>query len=158
MVGYGHNSGAYNMIMPVEDGHDVADVMLAAIQDAGLKVEDIHYINAHATATEVGDKAETRAIKALFGEYAHAIPISATKSMIGHTIGAAGAIEAIVCALALENGVIPPTINYRNPDPDCDLDYVPNQARTASLRAVLSNSFGFGSCNTCLVFAHQEAR
>ena len=90
VVGYGHNSGAYNMMMPVEDGHDVADVMLAAIQDAGLTLRDIHYINAHATGTEAGDKAESRAIKALFGDYAYAIPISSTKSMIGHTIGAAG--------------------------------------------------------------------
>lgn len=150
VAGYGQNSGAYNMIMPVEDGHDVADVMLAAIQDAGLKVDDIHYINAHATATEVGDKAETRAIKALFGEYAHAIPISATKSMIGHTIGAAGAIEACVCCLTIQNDIIPPTINYREKDPDCDLDYVPNQARTVRVDNVLSNSFGFGSCNASL--------
>ena len=150
VVGYGHNSGAYNMMMPVEDGHDVADVMLAAIQDAGLTLKDIHYINAHATGTEAGDKAESRAIKALFGDYAHAIPISSTKSMIGHTIGAAGAIEAAVCCLTIQNGIIPPTINYREKDPECDLDYVPNEARTARVENVLSNSFGFGSCNACL--------
>jgi 3-oxoacyl-[acyl-carrier-protein] synthase II len=150
VAGYSNNSGAYNMVMPVEDGSDVADVMLAAVQDAGLDLKDIHYISAHGTGTEFGDKAETRAIKALFGEHAYAVPISSTKSMIGHTIGAAGAIEAGVCCLAIQSGIIPPTINYREKDPECDLDYVPNQARTARVENVLSNSFGFGSCNACL--------
>ena len=119
-------------------------------------MKDIHYINAHATGTEAGDKAESPAIKTLFGEYAHAIPISSTKSMIGHTIGAAGAIEAAVCCLTIQNGVIPPTINYRERDPDCDLDYVPNQARIARVENVLSNSFGFGSCNACLALKRYE--
>jgi 3-oxoacyl-[acyl-carrier-protein] synthase II len=150
VIGYGNNSGAYHMVMPTEDGRDVAEVMLAAVQDAGLDLKDIHYINAHGTATEAGDKAETRAIKALFGEYAYAIPISSTKSMVGHTIGAAGAIEAGVCCLAIRSGIIPPTINYREKDPECDLDYVPNHARAARVENVLSNSFGFGSCNACL--------
>ena len=150
VAGYGNNSGAYNMVMPLEDGRDVADVMLAAIQDAGLDLKDIHYINAHGTSTEAGDKAETRAVKALFGDLAHAVPISSTKSMIGHTIGAAGAIEAAVCCLAIQSGILPPTINYRDKDPECDLDYVPNQARAARVENVLSNSFGFGSCNACL--------
>jgi 3-oxoacyl-[acyl-carrier-protein] synthase II len=150
VIGYGNNSGAYHMVMPLEDGRDVAEVMLAAVQDAGLDLKDIHYINAHGTATEAGDKAETRAIKALFGEYAYAIPISSTKSMIGHTIGAAGAIEAGVCCLAIQSGILPPTINYRARDPECDLDYVPNHARAARVENVLSNSFGFGSCNACL--------
>ena len=149
-IGYGNNSGAYHMVMPLEDGRDVAEVMLAAVQDAGLDLKDIHYINAHGTATEAGDKAETRAVKALFGERAYAIPISSTKSMIGHTIGAAGAIGAGVCCLAIRSGVIPPTINYRKRDPECDLDYVPNHARAARVENVLSNSFGFGSCNACL--------
>jgi 3-oxoacyl-[acyl-carrier-protein] synthase II len=150
VVGYGNNSGAHSMVAPVEDGHDVADVMLATIQDAGLDLKDIQYINAHATGTEAGDKAESRAIKALFGDYARAVPISSTKSMIGHTIGAAGAMEAGVCCLVIQNGVIPPTINYRHKDPDCDLDYVPNRARAARVDNVLSNSFGFGSCNASL--------
>jgi 3-oxoacyl-[acyl-carrier-protein] synthase II len=151
VIGYGNNSGAHHMVMPLEDGRDVAEVMLAAVRDAGLDLKDIHYINAHGTATEAGDKAETRAVKALFGEYAYAIPISSTKSMIGHTIGAAGAIEAGVCCLAIQSGIIPPTINYREKDPECDLDYVPNHARAARVENVLSNSFGFGSCNACLV-------
>jgi 3-oxoacyl-[acyl-carrier-protein] synthase II len=150
VIGYANNSGAYHMVMPLEDGRDVAEVMLAAVRDAGLDLKDIHYINAHGTATEAGDKAETRAVKALFGDYAHAIPMSSTKSMIGHTIGAAGAIEAGVCCLAIRSGIIPPTINYREKDPECDLDYVPNHARAARVENVLSNSFGFGSCNACL--------
>jgi 3-oxoacyl-[acyl-carrier-protein] synthase II len=150
VAGYGNNSGAYHMVLPLEDGRDVAEVMLAAVQDAGLDLKDIHYINAHGTATEAGDKAETRAVKALFGERAYTIPISSTKSMIGHTIGAAGAIEAGVCCLAIQSGIIPPTINYRKKDPECDLDYVPNHARAARVENVLSNSFGFGSCNACL--------
>ena len=150
VVGYGNNSGAHSMVAPVEDGHDVADVMLATIQDAGLDLKDIQYINAHATGTEAGDKAESRAIKSLFGDYAHSVPISSTKSMIGHTIGAAGAMEAGVCCLVIQHGVIPPTINYRHKDPDCDLDYVPNRARAARVDTVLSNSFGFGSCNASL--------
>ena len=151
VAGYGNNSGAYHMVMPVEDGQDVTEVMRVAIGEAELDLRDIQYINAHATATEAGDKAETRAVKGLFGDYARAIPISSTKSMIGHTIGAAGAIEAGVCCLAIQNGIIPPTINYRVRDPECDLDYVPNQARTVQVENALSNSFGFGSCNACLV-------
>jgi 3-oxoacyl-[acyl-carrier-protein] synthase II len=150
VIGYGNNSGAYHMVMPLEDGHDVAEVMLATVRDAGLDLKDIHYINAHGTSTEAGDKAETRAVKALFGEYAYAIPISSTKSMIGHTIGAAGAIEAGVCCLAIQSGILPPTLNYKEKDPECDLDYVPNHARAARVENVLSNSFGFGSCNACL--------
>ncbi len=156
VAGYGNNSGAYNMVLPVEDGHDVADVMFAAVQDAGLDLKDIHYINAHGTSTVAGDVAETRAIKALFGEYARAIPISSTKSMIGHAIGAAGAIEAGVCCLTIQSGLIPPTINYREKDPECDLDYVPNQARAARIDNVLSNSFGFGSCNACVAMTRYK--
>ena len=157
VAGYATASGAHHMVIPEADGLDAARAMHLALRDAGLRPREIDYINAHGTSTEANDKAETRAIKEVFGEDAQRVPISATKSMIGHTIGAAGAIEALVCALALEHGVIPPTINYQHRDPDCDLDYVPNQARTATLRAVLSNSFGFGSCNTCLVLVKPEA-
>jgi 3-oxoacyl-[acyl-carrier-protein] synthase II len=126
--------------------------MNLALEDAGLKPEDVNYINAHGTSTPANDKAETQAIKKVFGEYAYRIPISSTKSMIGHTIGAAGAIEAIVCCLVIENNLIPPTINYEYPDPDCDLDYVPNETRRSKVDTTLSNAFGFGSNNSALIF------
>lgn len=151
--GYAANSGAYHMVMPQPDGKDAARVMAAALKDADLKPQDIDYINAHGTSTQANDKAETLAIKEVFSDYAYHIPISSTKSMIGHSIGAAGAIEALVCALAIENDVIPPTINYKHKDPDCDLDYVPNQARKVKANTALSNSFGFGSCNAGIIFA-----
>jgi len=151
IVGYATQSGAHHMVIPLEDATDVAEVMRLTIEDAGLKTKDIDYINAHGTSTQLNDKAETKAIKIVFGDYAYKVPISSTKSMVGHSIGAAGAIEAVVCCLVIENNVIPPTINYKNRDPDCDLDYVPNQARKAKVRTVLSNSFGFGSCNACIV-------
>jgi len=151
LIGYGSNSGAYHIVIPEPEGRDAAKTMRKALQDAKVKPQDIDYINAHGTSTTLNDKAETRAIKQVFGDYAYKIPVSSTKSMIGHTIGAAGAIEALVCALAIENNLIPPTINYKYPDPDCDLDYVPNQARQARVDIALSNSFGFGNCNACLV-------
>ena len=151
LIGYGSNSGAYHIVIPEPEGRDAAKTMRKALQDAKVKPEDIDYINAHGTSTTLNDKAETRAIKEVFGDYAYKIPVSSTKSMIGHTIGAAGAIEALVCALAIENNLIPPTINYKYPDPDCDLDYVPNQARKAGVDIALSNSFGFGNCNACLI-------
>jgi len=151
IIGYGSNSGAYHIVIPEPEGRDAAKTMRKALQDAKLKPEDINYINAHGTSTTLNDKAETCAIKQVFGDYAYKIPVSSTKSMIGHTIGAAGAIEALVCALTIENNLIPPTINYKYPDPDCDLDYVPNQARQAKVNIALSNSFGFGNCNACLV-------
>jgi 3-oxoacyl-[acyl-carrier-protein] synthase II len=150
LIGYGYNSGAYHMVIPREDGKDAARAMSDALKEADFKPETIDYINAHGTSTQANDTAETSAIKRVFGEYAYKIPISSTKSMIGHSIGAAGAIEALVCALAIENNLIPPTINYKYKDPNCDLDYVPNQARKAKIDKVLSNSFGFGSCNVCL--------
>ena len=151
IAGYATNSGAYHMAVPLEDGSDAADVMQFAIDDAGLGLNEVDYINAHGTSTQPNDKVETKAIKTVFGEHAYKVPVSSTKSMIGHSIGAAGAIEAVVCCLVIENGVIPPTVNYKTKDPECDLDYVPNSARKAKITAVLSNSFGFGSTNACLV-------
>jgi 3-oxoacyl-[acyl-carrier-protein] synthase II len=151
IIGYATNSGAYHMIMPEPDGKDAARVTISALKDADITPEDVDYINAHGTSTQAGDKAETMTIKQVFKELAYNIPISSTKSMIGHTIGAAGAIEAVVCILAIENNVIPPTINYKYPDPECDLDYVPNQARRTRVDTVLSNSFGFGNNNACII-------
>lgn len=152
IIGYGSNSGAYHIVMPEPEGRDAAKTMQKAIIDAGIKLEEVDYINAHGTSTALNDKAETKAIKEVFGSLAYKVPISSTKSMIGHSIGAAGGIEAVVCALTIENNLIPPTINYKYKDPDCDLDYVPNEAREAKVGVVLSNSFGFGNCNACLVF------
>ena len=151
IVGYASNSGAHHMLIPEAEGRDAAKVMAAALKDAGLARVD--YINAHATSTKANDAAETRAIKAVFGPEAFKIPVSSTKSMIGHALGAAGAIEAVACVQALGDQLIPPTINYTEPDPDCDLDYVPREARAAKIAAVMSNSFGFGNCNATLVFA-----
>ena len=153
VVGYATLSGAHNMVTPLEDGNDGAEVMRLAIEDAGLKLKDIDYINAHGTSTQLNDKAETKGIKELFGEYAYKIPISSTKSMVGHSIGASGGIGAAICCLTIENGIVPPTINYSNKDSFCDLDYVPNQSRRVNVEAVLSNAFGFGSTNACLVFS-----
>ena len=128
-----------------------------AIEDAGLTTDDIDYINAHGTSTPANDAAETMAIKGVFGERAYGIPVSSTKSMIGHTLGASGAIESVACLKAIETGILPPTINYETPDPECDLDYVPNQSRkVGNVRAVLKNSFGFGGQNACLVFRKFE--
>jgi 3-oxoacyl-[acyl-carrier-protein] synthase II len=151
LIGYGANSGAYHIVMPEPTGSDAAKAMQKALADARIKPGEVSYINAHGTSTTLNDKAETLAIKEVFGDYAYRIPISSTKSMIGHSIGAAGAIEAVVCALAIENNLIPPTINYHHKDPECDLDYVPNQARQAKVDTCLSNSFGFGNCNGCLI-------
>lgn len=152
VIGYAGTSGAYHIVMPEPSGRDAAKTMQKALSDAKLKPQDIDYINAHGTSTTLNDKAETQAIKQVFGDYAYKVPISSTKSMIGHSIGAAGAIEAVVCSLAIENNLIPPTINYQYPDPECDLDYVPNTARRAKVEVVLSNSFGFGNTNACLIF------
>jgi 3-oxoacyl-[acyl-carrier-protein] synthase II len=152
--GYASNSGAHHMVMPDPDGADAARVMRDALREAGNP--EVDYINAHATSTKANDAAETRAIKAFFGARAHRIPISSTKSMIGHSIGAAGGIEAVVCVKALQEQFIPPTINLETPDPDCDLDYVPLIGRKAALRTIVSNSFGFGNCNAALVFSAPE--
>lgn len=150
--GYAATSGAYHIVMPEPEGKDAARTMYEALKDAGIAPKEISYINAHGTSTILNDKAETKAVKNVFGEYAYKIPVSSIKSMIGHSIGAAGAIEAAACALTIERDLIPPTINYTNADPDCDLDYVPNQARRAKVDYALSNSFGFGNCNACLIF------
>jgi 3-oxoacyl-[acyl-carrier-protein] synthase II len=128
--------------------------MVDALKDASISRQDVDYINAHATSTVANDRAETKAIKSVFGQQAYKIPISSTKSMIGHSLGAAGGIEAVVCALAIKNQFIPPTINYKDKDPECDLDYVPLEGRRGRLNTVLSNSFGFGNCNACLVFSN----
>ena len=138
--------------MPTERGEGAAESMRAALLDAGLTVDDIDYINAHGTSTPLNDRAETAAIKRLFGARAYAIPVSSTKSMTGHLLGAAGALEAILCLLALRDDCIPPTINYEQPDPACDLDYVPNSSRPAPLRAIMSNAFGLGGHNATLIF------
>jgi len=151
IIGYGMTSGAHHMVMPAPEGKDAAKAMSLALEDAGIGPTEVDYINAHGTSTPQNDRIETKAIKVVFGDYAYKIPISSTKSMIGHTIGAAGAIEALVCCLTIENQIIPPTINYKYPDPECDLDYVPNESRKAKIRRILSNSFGFGSNNSCLI-------
>jgi 3-oxoacyl-[acyl-carrier-protein] synthase II len=153
VIGYASNSGGYHIVMPDADGADACRVMRDAIKDAGISTGDIDYINAHATSTGANDRCETKAIKAVFDKRAYDIPVSSTKSMIGHTIGAAGAIEAAVCALAIKDEFVPPTINYKDKDPDCDLDYVPGVGRETKLNTVLSNSFGFGNCNVCLIFS-----
>ena len=153
VTGYASNSGARHMVMPDVSGDDAARVMADALKDAGIDRKNVDYINAHATSTVQNDRAETKAIKTVFGEQAYKIPISSTKSMIGHSLGAAGGIEAVVCALAIKNNFIPPTINYKDKDPECDLDYVPHEGRRAQLKNVLSNSFGFGNCNACIAFS-----
>ena len=152
LVGYGSASDAHHITAPPPDGAGAAACMAAALHDAGLSADSVDYINAHATSTPVGDAAETEAIKSVFKDRAYSLPVSATKSMTGHMLGAAGAVESIFTILALRGGVLPPTINYEHPDPSCDLDYVPNQARRASPRVAVSNAFGFGGTNACLVF------
>ena len=152
LVGYGSASDAHHITAPPPDGAGAAACMAAALQDAGLSADSVDYVNAHATSTPVGDAAETVAIKSVFKDRAYSLPVSATKSMTGHMLGAAGAVESIFTVLALRCGVLPPTINYEHPDPSCDLDYVPNEARHASARVAISNAFGFGGTNACLVF------
>lgn len=152
VVGYGCTGDAYHITAPAPEGEGARRAMEAALQDAGIPPEAVGYINAHGTSTEYNDKYETLAIKRVFGEAAYSIPISSTKSMTGHLLGAAGGVEAIAVALTLANGVIPPTINYETPDPECDLDYVPNKARVQQVDVALSNSFGFGGHNAVLVF------
>jgi 3-oxoacyl-[acyl-carrier-protein] synthase II len=152
IVGYGSTCDAYHMTAPDPEGHGAATSMKEALGDAGIDPSEVDYINAHATATPLGDKAETLAIKSVFGANAAKVAISSTKSMTGHLLGASGGLEAMVCILAIYYGIIPPTINYEQPDPDCDLDYVPNVARKAVVDVALSNSFGFGGHNATLVF------
>lgn len=152
VVGYGLNSDAYHMTTPSPDGVGAAKCMELALKNSGLAKEDIGYINAHGTSTHYNDLYETMAIKKVFGDHARKVAISSTKGMTGHLLGAAGGIEAVFTVMALKEGVIPPTINYENPDPDCDLDYVPNVARDVKIKAAVSNSFGFGGTNGVLVF------
>ena len=152
LVGYGANSDAHHVTQPAPEGEGAARCMRLALQSAGMNPEDVGYINAHGTSTPFNDANETKAIKAVFGAHARKVAVSSTKSMTGHMLGAAGGAEAVVAVQTLLRGVIPPTINYTTPDPDCDLDYVPNQAREQRVDAVMSNSFGFGGTNAVLVF------
>jgi 3-oxoacyl-[acyl-carrier-protein] synthase II len=157
LVGFAASADAYHMVAPCADGEGAARCMSWALQDAGIQPEEVDYINAHGTSTQLNDASETRAIKTALGEHAYQVPVSSTKSMIGHTLGASGALESVACVKALQTGVIHPTTNYEYPDPDCDLDYVPNTARRVDVRVVLKNSFGFGGQNACLVFRRFEA-
>ncbi len=151
LTGYGTTDDAHHISAPAENGAGAAISMKLALDDANLTVNDIGYINAHGTSTQLNDKSETAAIKTVFGEQAYQIPVSSTKSMTGHLLGASGAVEAIFSIMAIREEILPPTINYHTPDPDCDLDYVPNQPRKASPKHVMSNSFGFGGHNATLV-------
>jgi 3-oxoacyl-[acyl-carrier-protein] synthase II len=153
VVGYGMSADAYHITLPRPGGNGAARSMQAALRDAGIGPGDVDYINAHGTSTAANDATETLAIKTVMGDDAYRIPISSTKSMTGHLLGAAGALEAIASILAIRDAVIPPTINYQTPDPECDLDYVPNEPREAEIRHAMSNSFGFGGHNVSLVFA-----
>ena len=157
ILGYGASNDAFHLIAPDPDGAGAARAMRWALKSAGLQPADIQYINAHATSTPLGDIAETKAIKSVFGEYAYKLPISATKSMLGHMMGGAGAVEAIACIMTIRDGIIHPTINYETPDPECDLDYVPNVARNAKVDIALSNSFGLGGQNACVIFGRYSA-
>ena len=152
MVGYGRTADAYHMTAPDPEGAGAAKAMEQALLDAALNPNQVSYINAHGTSTELNDKVETAAIKRIFKDHAKRIPVSSTKSMTGHLVGAAGGVEAVISCLSITHGAIPPTINYEVPDPDCDLDYVPNQARKAPVAVALSNSLGFGGHNATVVF------
>jgi len=152
IIGYGVSSDAYHVTQPTEDGEGAVRAIQMALNKAGLATTEIDYINAHGTSTPLNDKMETKAIKTVFGDTAYHIPISSTKSMMGHLLGGAGAVEAAICVMVIQHGIIPPTINLTHPDPECDLDYVPNIARQARVTTALSNSFGFGGHNSVLVW------
>ncbi|MGC9109042.1 MAG: beta-ketoacyl-ACP synthase II [Caldimicrobium sp.] len=156
VLGYGCNADAYHMTAPTPEGEGAAKCIELALLDAGLKPEEVDYINAHGTSTPLGDISETKAIKRVFGDHAYKLMVSSTKSMTGHLLGGAGGLEAVITIKALEEGIVPPTINYEEPDPECDLDYVPNKARKADIKIALSNAFGFGGTNACLVFKKWE--
>jgi 3-oxoacyl-[acyl-carrier-protein] synthase II len=158
LVGYGMTSDAYHITAPSQDGDGAVRVMQRALQDAQVRPEDVQYINAHGTSTPYNDRTETMAIKKVFGDHAYRLAVSSTKSMTGHLLGGAGGLEAGVAALTLKEQMLPPTVNYETPDPDCDLDYVPNQARRADVRHVLSNSFGFGGTNAALLFKRHDSQ
>jgi 3-oxoacyl-[acyl-carrier-protein] synthase II len=157
IVGYGATGDAYHITAPAPEGEGGARAMKMALDDAGLAPEEVGYINAHGTSTEYNDKYETMAIKTVFGEQAYKLAVSSTKSMTGHLLGAAGGIEAIFTVLALKEGILPPTINLENPDPECDLDYVPNEARKQQVNAAISNSLGFGGHNATIAFRKYDA-
>ena len=156
IVGYGCTADGYHITAPEPEGTEAARAMQLALQDAGVSPEQVDYINAHGTSTELNDKIETLAIKKVLGDHAYRVPVSSIKSMIGHSMGAAGALEAIACVLSMCTGWVPPTINYEHPDPECDLDYVPNQARKHAVKVAVSNSFGFGGQNAVLVLRKFE--
>jgi 3-oxoacyl-[acyl-carrier-protein] synthase II len=158
IVGYGATSDAFHITQPANGGEGGARAMKAALKEAGMKPGEISYINAHGTSTPLNDKNETMAIKNVFEKEAYKVPISSTKSMTGHLLGAAGSLEAAICILAIQNGIIPPTVNLTTPDPECDLDYVPNTARRATVSTALSNVFGFGGHNSTLIFRRYEGR
>ena len=157
LAGYAATDDASHITLPAPGGRGAVASMSLAMADAGMTADDIGYINAHGTSTVPNDRAETAAIKTVFGDRAYDVPVSSTKSMTGHLLGAGGGIEAIACILAIENGLLPPTINYEFPDPDCDLDYVPNVARQTTVEAAMSNSFGFGGHNATLIFKRYVA-
>ena len=156
VLGYGASNDAYHMAAPDPDSVGVAEMMRAALDRSGVDPVRVNYINAHGTSTPLGDAAETKAIKDVFGDRAYDLAVSSTKSTMGHLLGAAGAVEAIMCALAIHEGVIPPTINYYNPDPECDLDYVPNEPRKAEIDVALSNAMGLGGHNGCVLLGRVE--
>jgi len=151
VLGFGAGDDGYHITAPLEDGSGAADAMRLALEDAEVNLEDVSYINAHGTSTKLNDASETKAIKTVFGDYAYKLPVSSTKSQIGHLLGGAAAVELAATVLAVKNGILPPTINYEFPDPECDLDYVPNEPREAKVDIAMSNSFGFGGHNACIV-------
>jgi len=156
LIGYGATCDAYHMTAPSPDGEGAETCMKLALEDANIAPTEVDYINAHGTSTPLNDVAETKAIKKVFGEHAYKLMVSSTKSMTGHLLGGAGGLEAVITVKALETGIVPPTINLEEPDPECDLDYVPNQARRANIKVAMSNAFGFGGTNACLVFKKWE--
>lgn len=156
VLAYGTSNDAHHMAQPDPDSVGVSEMMRAALDRAGIERERVGYINAHGTSTPYNDRAETKAIKDVFGDHAYSLAVSSTKSVLGHLFGAAGAVEAMMCVLALHEGVLPPTINYRNPDPDCDLDYVPNEARRTQVDVALSNAMGLGGHNACVLLARAQ--
>jgi 3-oxoacyl-[acyl-carrier-protein] synthase II len=157
VLGYGASNDAHHMAQPDPESVGVIEMMQAALDRAGIEPERVGYVNAHGTSTPLGDAAETRAIKAVFGDHAYRLAVSSTKSVMGHLFGAAGAVEAMMCVLALRDGVLPPTINYEHPDPDCDLDYVPNEARRVQVDVALSNAMGLGGHNGCVLLGRVES-